>query len=192
MLWHECLYNFLCRFVTVKLPQSAKVQGVRIRWWQPIHPGNRLADWAIDNVVIGGDVTNPDTFRDTFDTGLSPQKWIQTNKIQPGVYCEEDSTAIGQATPSEPSILTTRDLDVKYADILQFSLNIGCGLAEELTPPVSVQYSLDYGMTWTNLVPQCLENDPHCLGVATMASVYYPSLGWRRFVIRFTGQEISS
>jgi hypothetical protein len=49
--------------VTRELPKGARRAGVRVRWWQPHHPGLGQADWALDNVFVGGKEHNPNEVR---------------------------------------------------------------------------------------------------------------------------------
>ena len=47
---------------------------------------------------------------------------------------------------------------------------------------VHIQYSVDFGVTWKYLVPQCLPADPRCGGQVSQPSVFFPADGWKRAV----------
>ena len=47
---------------------------------------------------------------------------------------------------------------------------------------VHIQYSVDFGVTWRYLVPQCLPADPRCGGQVSQPSVFFPAEGWKRAV----------
>lgn len=60
----------------ILLPEDALTNTTRLRWWQPFVISNRLvvsgverAQWALDNILIGGAEINPSQLVDTFDDG---------------------------------------------------------------------------------------------------------------------------
>ena len=78
-LLHEMDY---LKYVSVRrdyivLPEGALSNATRLRWWQPFTmssglaaPSLERAQWAIDNILVGGSDINPSTLLDTFDDGL--------------------------------------------------------------------------------------------------------------------------
>lgn len=80
MLLHEMDY---LKYVSVRrdyivLPEGALTNATRLRWWQPFivssglaTPSMERAQWAIDNILVGGSDINPSTLLDTFDDGES-------------------------------------------------------------------------------------------------------------------------
>lgn len=77
-LLHEMDY---LKYVSVRrdyivLPEGALTNATRLRWWQPLTissglatPSLERAQWAIDNILVGGSDINPSTLLDTFDDG---------------------------------------------------------------------------------------------------------------------------
>lgn len=77
-LLHEMDYQ---KYISVRhdyilLPEDALTNTTRLRWWQPFVISNRLvvsgverAQWALDNILIGGAEINPSQLVDTFDDG---------------------------------------------------------------------------------------------------------------------------
>lgn len=60
---------------------------------------------------------------------------------------------------------------------------VGCSVPERHADrQVHVQYSVDFGVTWKYLVPQCLPADPRCGGQVSQPSVFFPAEGWKRVV----------
>lgn len=78
MLLHEMDY---LKYVSVRrdyivLPERALTNATRLRWWQPfslrsglVRPSVERAQWALDNILVGGSDINPSTLLDTFDDG---------------------------------------------------------------------------------------------------------------------------
>lgn len=61
----------------ILLPEGALTNATRLRWWQPFKESSGLvisnpdrAQWALDNILIGGSEINPSTLLDTFDEGI--------------------------------------------------------------------------------------------------------------------------
>lgn len=77
-LLHEMDYQ---KYISVRhdyilLPEHALTNTTRLRWWQPftlssgiVVPGPERAQWALDNILIGGAEINPSQLVDTFDDG---------------------------------------------------------------------------------------------------------------------------
>lgn len=60
----------------ILLPEDALTNTTRLRWWQPFVISNGIvvsgverAQWALDNILIGGAEINPSQLVDTFDDG---------------------------------------------------------------------------------------------------------------------------
>lgn len=65
------------RYDYILLPEHAQTNTTRLRWWQPftvsnsfVVPGPDRAQWALDNILIGGAEINPSQLVDTFDDGM--------------------------------------------------------------------------------------------------------------------------
>ncbi|KAJ8046874.1 Reelin [Holothuria leucospilota] len=182
-------------FVSLMLPPGARKNGTRVRWWQPVHPGEDEADFAIDNVFIGGTTTLPSTLRDDFETGTVEDHWLFTDNADLGKYCSDRSlvwqgvtsptSLFGGIYPSEDTTITTQDLRLQEGSVLEFKISVGCNTSvDTYVNPVELYTSSDSGLSWSLLVPQCLPHDPQChSGQATVASRYHANTGWRRIVI---------
>lgn len=172
--------------MTLKLPKEARQDGIQISFVQLQHGGTNEDDWLVDNLRVGGRLVNPDTMMSNFTDGIHPAEWNTFDNMEVADYCQWSDVAIGDSTKTESATLTTQDLDVKEGHMMQFWYNIGC-----LRPwntsvaPIHLQYSTDYGMTWSYITPQCLSHDPRCPNGDTMASVYYgdPMGRWQRVIL---------
>ena len=176
-----------------KIPPGAKKEGVRIRWWQPTHGGRLLGDWAIDEIVIGGNTINPLAVTSNFTTSeFTPPEWLTTRNLEIGEYCGQQEAAVAKPVQGEGATLTSRDVNVEEGYILQFSINVGCGAPwNSSISPVHLQYSTNYGKNWYYVTPQCITKDPQCNTDATTKSIYYPTYGWERVIIPLKGHMLS-
>lgn len=180
-------------FVNFKIPPGAKKEGVRMRWWQPMHNGKHVGDWAIDDIVIGGNTVNPLAVTSNFTTEFTPPKWLTTKNLEIGEYCGRQEAAVAKPVNGEGATLTSRDVSVEVGYILQFSINVGCGAPwNSSISPVHLQYSTNYGKNWYYVTPQCITKDPQCNTDATTKSIYYPTYGWERIIIPLKGHMVSS
>ncbi|TRY95474.1 hypothetical protein DNTS_000445 [Danionella cerebrum] len=67
--------------------------------------------------------------------------------------------------------------------VMQFKISVGCSVLEKAAErQVHVQYSVDFGVSWKYLVPQCLPADSGCAGHVSQPSAFFPAQGWRRAV----------
>lgn len=78
-LLHEMDYQKYMdvRYDYILLPDQAQTNTTRLRWWQPftisngfVVPSPDRAQWALDNILIGGAEINPSQLVDTFDDGM--------------------------------------------------------------------------------------------------------------------------
>ncbi|VDI77295.1 reelin [Mytilus galloprovincialis] len=181
------------KFVTVNLPQNARKNGVRIRWLQNESSNKQGADWLLDNVRIGGSLTNPNTLVSHFDS-INDEEWLRSDNVQSDSYCGTSDVAMGAPLENEDSVLISRDVDVLDDHMLQYEINVGCGQPwNRSVLPVHLQYSTDDGLSWHYLTPQCLPSDPQCNGGPQMASLYHnePMGMWRRFTYKLNGLPVS-
>ncbi|XP_060574508.1 reelin-like isoform X2 [Ruditapes philippinarum] len=182
-------------FVTLQLPQEAKQNGTQITFTQLQHSGLNQDDWIIDNLRVGGHLKNPDSMMSDFVPGIDPAQWYTFDNIKTDDYCDWENVAIGNTHDEESASLTTQDLHVGSNYMLQFWYNVGCMRQWNISvAPVHLQYSTDYGMTWSYILRQCLSNDPVCPQGTSMASVYYgdPMGTWQRVTIPLEGMTISN
>lgn len=137
---------------------------------------------------------NPATMVTDFSAGIDPAEWNTLDNMKAEEYCDSPDVAVGQIVEKESATLTTQDLDIEEGHMMQFWYNIGCMRPWNASvAPIHLQYSTDYGMTWSYVTPQCLSNDPNCPSGATMASVYYgdPMGRWQRVIIPLSGLTLS-
>ncbi len=184
---------FTVSYVTIELPADAKRHGARLRWWQPQHGGAGRADWALDSVVIGGKTTNDLMMKDSFDSGHSDVHWIQRDNTHLGSYCGSNTALKGEAVSKENVTLTTADMRIEEGFLLQFSISVGCNASWDMEiSPVHLQFSTDYGMSWSHVV-SC---DPtrahaHCGEHVVPPSVYFANGGWQRETLLLVGPVVS-
>ncbi|CAK8675621.1 unnamed protein product [Clavelina lepadiformis] len=184
------------RFVNVLLPDLARSTGIQFRWWQPAHNGKGQNDWAIDNLAIGGKQNNkllsdsfllstneipPDGFYlDRESVGM----WQFYDNTAPGRFCGRDNLIVaGEQSGLEVSI-RTKDFVPKSRYILQYTIVVLCQDVQKSHQPVHVQYSTDFGDSWSYVTPQCGISDRDCFGhEMTQPSVHFISRYWRRKTI---------
>lgn len=147
----------------------------------------------MDNVRIGGSLTNPNTLVSHFDS-INDEEWLRSDNVQSDSYCGTSAVAGGAPLEKEDSVLISRDVDVLDDHMLQYEINVGCGQPwNGSVLPVHLQYSTDDGLSWHYLTPQCLPSDPQCNGGPQMASLYHnePMGMWRRFTYKLNGLPVS-
>ncbi|XP_071486224.1 reelin-like [Diadema antillarum] len=191
-------------FVSLTLPLEARYNGTRLKWWQPTHGGLNNADWAIDNVFIGGSAALPHLLRESFATEQLQEHWLFSDNAAVGGFCQSTASSgvtgggemlgggfvwTGSVDPSESSSLTTHDLVLEAGDVLEFKISVGCNASwDSPIQPVELFYSTDNGLGWTLVTRQCLPSDPRCDGEVTPPSIFYSFPGWRRIVIPLTSR----
>ncbi|KAM4036706.1 reelin isoform 2-T2 [Anomaloglossus baeobatrachus] len=199
-------------FVNILLPPSAKTVGTRFRWWQPKHDGLDQNDWAIDNVLISGSVDQSTVMLDTFSSAPLPQHertpadagpigriafdffgeektavnehWLFHDDCSIERFCDSpDGVMICGSQDGREVYTVTHDLTPAENWIMQFKIAVGCKTSEKNVPNnVHLQYSTDFGVSWSYLVPQCLPADPKCSGSVSQPSVFFPAKGWKRVI----------
>lgn len=71
--------------------------------------------------------------------------------------------------------------------VFYLQIVVGCSAPEKhVDGQVHVQYSVDFGVSWKYLVPQCLPANPRCGGQVSQPSVFFPAEDWRRAVYPLT------
>lgn len=178
----------------VDLPKTSKVNGARIRWWQPVHGGSFDSDWAMDNILIGGNTSNLLLLQEGFTAhpGGDSLYWLQEDNTEMGPFCGSKTALRGVPSSGENVTLTTTDMDIQRGYMLQFAITLGCNdSSDTIMSPVYLQYSTDRGMSWSYLQEGCLPHQPRCNGKASLPSVYHKYHGWRRITLALTGNVIS-
>ncbi|XP_053261694.1 reelin [Podarcis raffonei] len=201
-------------FVNILLPPGAQEVGTRFRWWQPKHDGLDQSDWAIDNVLVSGSADQRTVMLDTFSSAPLPQHERSpadagpTGRIAFDMFMEDrttvnehwlfhDDCSIERFCESPDGVMMcgshdgrevyaiTHDLTPTENWIMQFKISVGCKTSEKIAQnQVHVQYSTDFGVSWSYLIPQCLPADPKCSGSVSQPSVFFPTKGWKRITYR--------
>uniref|UniRef100_A0AAR2JNE6 Reelin n=1 Tax=Pygocentrus nattereri TaxID=42514 RepID=A0AAR2JNE6_PYGNA len=196
-------------FVNVLLPPAAQAVGVRVRWWQPQHDGADRSDWALDNVLISGSDTRTqisDTFggialpnherapADGTPTGRTvnqdeesstvSEHWLFSEDCSVQRFCHSpDGVMVCGNVDGREVYAVTHDIVPEKGWVMQFKIAVGCTVPERHAErQVHVQYSLDFGVSWKYLMPQCLPANPRCGGQVSQPSVFFPAEGWKRAV----------
>uniref|UniRef100_A0A671T1G1 Reelin n=1 Tax=Sinocyclocheilus anshuiensis TaxID=1608454 RepID=A0A671T1G1_9TELE len=182
-------------FVNVLLPAAAQAVGVRIRWWQPQHDGADRSDWALDNVLISGSDAHAQ-ISDTFGGAALPSHerafriyfmsdhWLFSEDCSVKRFCSSpDGVMVCGNTDGQEVYAVTHDIIPAKGWVMQFKIAVGCSVPEKPAErQIHVQYSVNFGVTWKYLVPQCLPADPRCAGLVSQPSVFFPADGWKRAV----------
>ncbi|XP_054717283.1 reelin-like [Uloborus diversus] len=181
-------------YVAVPLHEEVRQKVVRIRWWQPHHSGRAHNDWALDNIFIGGVQQAPETFSALYDGHfLVEQEWLSATHINHEEYCDSNkAAAVGKSISNEDAVLETVDIHVKKHYVLEFMLSIGCNESwEDPGLPVKLEYSVDFGNSWQELVPKCLPMELSCSGNAEYPSIFFAPLPWKRLIFPLSGNVLS-
>ncbi|XP_064117876.1 LOW QUALITY PROTEIN: reelin-like [Macrobrachium nipponense] len=170
-------------YVWLRLPDEAHCLGGRVRWWQPGGGESNRYDWAIDSIIIGGNVTPPDSISYTKTHQLQPPLWLRKYNAKIGNYCENKfAMHVMMSTASEPALIETTDLQIEKNHSINFLLALGCGATWDSTAePVRLEYSLDFGNHWKLVREMCLPGSNRCSEL-TDESIFYAPVNWNRYV----------
>ncbi|XP_068578627.1 reelin-like isoform X1 [Cebidichthys violaceus] len=208
----EIFYDLYTKpgFVNVLLPPAARQEGVRVRWWQPQHEGADHSDWALDNVLIAGSDPRAQ-ISDTFggvalpnherapadgtsgrigqlseqeETPIVSDHWLFSEDCSVQRFCSSpDGVMVCGNADGREVYAVTHDIIPDKGWVMQFKIAVGCSEPERHADrQIHVQYSVDFGVTWKYLMPQCLPADPRCGGQVSQPSVFFPAEGWKRAV----------
>ena len=139
----EPVFLSIPSFVSIKLPDSARMVGTRFNWWQPSHPGANQADWAIDNILIGGSDSLPTTMSDDFGAGQPSSDWLFMDNAAVQSFCETEQgkgawsimsnwvmdeernglSLVGGIDSKEGTVVTTLDLQLREGTVLEFKVS---------------------------------------------------------------------
>ncbi|KAF8766780.1 Reelin like protein [Argiope bruennichi] len=109
------------------------------------------------------------------------------------VYPSDHKVAVGKSITNENAVLETIDVHVKKHYVLEFMFSIGCNESwEDPGMPVKLEYSVDFGDTWQEVVQKCLPMELSCPGVAQQPSIYFAPVPWKRFIFPLHGDIISN
>uniref|UniRef100_A0A3Q2DRU9 Reelin n=1 Tax=Cyprinodon variegatus TaxID=28743 RepID=A0A3Q2DRU9_CYPVA len=208
----EIFYDLYTKpgFVNVLLPPAARQEGVRVRWWQPQHDGADRSDWALDNVLIAGSDPRAqisDTFggvalpnherapadetsgrfgqlNEQGETPIVSDHWLFSEDCSVQRFCNSpDGVMVCGNADGREVYAVTHDIVPDKGWVMQFKIAVGCSVPDRPADrQVHVQYSVDFGVTWKYLVPQCLPADPRCGGQVSQPSVFFPAESWKRAV----------
>ncbi|XP_064807239.1 reelin-like isoform X2 [Oncorhynchus masou masou] len=206
-LLHEMDY---LKYVSVRrdyivLPEGALSNTTRLRWWQPFSissglasPGLERAQWAVDNILVGGSDINPSTLLDTFDDeGVSHEEsWnFYPNAVRTAGFCSNPSFHLYWPNKNQDkthNILATRELIVQPGYILQFKIVVGCEADScEDHHSVLLQYRKDARSdSWQLVQSECLPSSVNNVGCSPFmfheSTIYSPvnSSTWTRVTVQ--------
>ncbi|XP_064633067.1 reelin-like [Lineus longissimus] len=194
--WHLLteLYHTQYRnpsFVSLKLPGNARMLGTVVRWWQPRNTGPSGADWAIDNIFIGGHQQLKTSLTSDFSTGDAD--WLQMDNANLGPFCGSDEALTATPAKRENASLVTNDVKIEDGYMLQFNLSVGCNAPwNRSISPIVLEYSTDFGLTWSYLVRGCSGSSGVCAGQEAPPSVFFNHKGWKLYTFALEGRVRSS
>ncbi|KAG5845891.1 hypothetical protein ANANG_G00143990 [Anguilla anguilla] len=206
-LLHEMDY---LKYVSVRrdyivLPEGALSNATRLRWWQPFTmssglatPSPERAQWALDNILVGGSDINPSTLLDTFDDeGVSHEEsWsFYPNAVRTAGFCGNPSFHLYWPNKNEDgthNILATRELIVQPGYILQFKIVVGCEADScEDHHSVLLEYRKDARSdSWQLVQSECLPSSVNNVGCSPFqfheSTIYSPvnSSRWTRVTVQ--------
>ncbi|KAG7169873.1 Reelin-like, partial [Homarus americanus] len=148
---------------TLPLPDTAKSNATRLRWWQPSKDGTFTSQWAIDQIHVGSSVLGIPAFTD-IDTGAG---WL----LRPGSVmepvCGQVHNSLHFTSRDGYRFAETPDIVMTEHSFIQFTVSLGCkdtGVCFK----VEVEYSIDQGGSWWPIRDSCIPSDPDC-------TEYWPS-----------------
>ncbi|KAK3762808.1 hypothetical protein RRG08_040503 [Elysia crispata] len=164
------------KFYSISLPDGAKHNATRFRFWQASNAGKQKSVWSVDNFYVGPTSTRLPSLLDYVqdngpqaDQPGDPLAWTFVNNGQIGEFCDThrrsdqtfpmgDNSALvfRRYEQGEISAITT-DLDLVPVSVLQFDINVGCGAAPRSKYPVRLEYSTDGGNSWNLVGPDCAQ-----------------------------------
>ncbi|XP_033103402.1 reelin-like [Anneissia japonica] len=205
------------KFFNIQLSANSLSNKTRFRFWQPRHTGANKQTWAIDNVVIGGNLMTPRMILEDFQ---KPEQLSSSWLFHPGgsfsqSYCSPTSSvdkadaysgdAVSKLIDTRKALVfhrsagerfaMTTDVHVDDYSLIQFEINIGCTSYSSDKDPVRLDYSRDHGSTWELLRPNCYATNfssDACSRDLHTPSIYYSgeSPDWRRISISLNGLHI--
>ncbi|MGH0173039.1 UNVERIFIED_CONTAM: hypothetical protein FKN15_001929 [Acipenser sinensis] len=214
-LLHEMDYQ---KYVAVRrdyivLPDQAQTNTTRLRWWQPFVltdgvavPSLDRAQWALDNILIGGAEINPSQLVDNFDDeGVSHEEsWsFYPNAVRTAGFCGNPSFHLywpNKKLDDTHNILATRELIIQPGYTLQFKIVVGCEVEScgELHS-VLLEYRKDARMdSWQQVQEECLPSSVNNVGCSPFqfheATIYSAvnSSSWSRVTLQLPDHVSSS
>uniref|UniRef100_A0A8C3X6X5 Reelin n=1 Tax=Catagonus wagneri TaxID=51154 RepID=A0A8C3X6X5_9CETA len=214
-LLHEMDYQ---KYISVRhdyilLPEDALTNTTRLRWWQPFVISNGLvvsgverAQWALDNILIGGAEINPSQLVDTFDDeGTSHEEnWsFYPNAVRTAGFCGNPSFHLywpNKKKDKTHNVLSSRELIIQPGYMMQFKIVVGC----EATScgdlhSVMLEYTKDARSdSWQLVQTQCLPSSSNSIGCSPFqfheATIYNAvnSSSWKRVTIQLPDHVSSS
>eukprot|EP00058_Branchiostoma_floridae_P011776 XP_002597264.1 hypothetical protein BRAFLDRAFT_66399 [Branchiostoma floridae] len=198
----------------ITLPPEARTASTRLRWWQPVGRRNQhvsiddpMAEWALDDIMVGGADINPSSLWETFEFHPNDALW----EFWPnGAVSDETCGNVGglmtwtnQQSDGTSNTITTMPLIVSEGYVLQFKIVVGCGMSDEdscaSSLPVLLEFSTDPQYRhWEPVLSECLpanDNSIDCIpyhyhGQSQFSADDFGA--WTRVTIRLPDKVISS
>eukprot|EP00054_Salpingoeca_dolichothecata_P030277 m.244800 g.244800 ORF g.244800 m.244800 type:complete len:4694 (-) comp26631_c0_seq1:49-14130(-) len=136
------------------LPAEARAPSTRFMWWQPQQEiAANQAEWILDDVYVGGSTNSPTEVIENFsDPSVTTSNFLYHPNGNVGTYCDRRGIKfVGAGMQS----LTTLPLNLGDNSILQFLLTTGCAGSPPPEITISIQFSDDFGITWTQVSTEC-------------------------------------
>ncbi|GFR97714.1 reelin [Elysia marginata] len=152
------------RYIAVHIPDGARTKATQIRWFQPSLAGQHTEDWALDQIFIGGNMNGGPYLQDDWRTP-SATTWLEQPGARLDNVCGSDELAWHFTEKEKARFASTADVKVMQGSFLQFDLSMGCDeskVKDQECFELSLQYSLDLGISWHLLTPACLPSMPEC------------------------------
>ncbi|PIO39297.1 hypothetical protein AB205_0206040, partial [Aquarana catesbeiana] len=214
-LLHEMDYQKYMdvRYDYILLPEKAQTNTTRLRWWQPFTiinsfmvPSPDRAQWALDNILIGGAEINPSQLVDTFDDeGTShDEHWsFYPNAVRTAGFCGNPSFHLywpNKKKDRTHNILSSRELIIQPGYMIQFKIVVGCEVNTCVDRhSVLLEYTKDARTDlWQLVQTQCLPSSSNSIGCSPFqfheATIYNSvnSSVWKRVTLQLPDHVSSS
>ncbi|XP_077982491.1 reelin-like [Glandiceps talaboti] len=180
-------------YVAVEIPNMARTNSTRIRWWQPSDDGSFLDEWAIDQIFVGGYVDGQMVLEDDFTSSLQQDgsgifslhdsNWMLYPGSQVEQVCGSHINALHFTGNGLMRYAISADVMVTKYTFLQFDLAMGCA-PNNLCYDINLEYSIDMGKHWHMLFEDCLPLNVDCMKYH-IRSVFTADVynGWNRIII---------
>lgn len=181
--------------IPIKDP-NARTNATRLQFWQPVHGGSGVMEWAIDDFYVGGVELKPNILYDPMDMMPQPDAWLFWPGGEMGSFCDSGvprDALVFSSSEGERS-LYTRDMTVSQDYVIQFEIKVGCGNIISPEDPIHLEYSVDQGMSWQLVKASSLPHSqgPDILLQAETPSMYYSNSyhQWQRIIVPLRGLKI--
>jgi reelin len=139
------------------LPQEARTNATRFRWWQTRHSGSCCDHWAIDDISIGVYPANITTIVENFNP-VNNDLWTYYRGSTVGssiCYSLQYAPSLQFHGVSTERSLRSGNVLLGSGAIIQFSMVMGCNASFSYNKAIQLQYSSNSGVSWQYLQNSC-------------------------------------